>query len=365
MQPVEKVIVVGPDLVQWSQYVISFTGLVALGVFESFVIWNFVWKPRAVGQRIGGFAWTLVATLCMSVAAIPFSLPESFAPFVRYSVACYSFVLAWHGGESLFGTLLDESSCRPTFFEFSLHTTFAVPLVYDGKHPLRTTWPRWRQMVRTYGGLIALKLATIVILFSLLGTTGLWESLRRVAPFAQHYLVVVVVFLFLSTTSDSISFFLSLIGFEPVVTWNYPFLGTSRRDIWSRWNQMIGRLFHRTVFGHCRRKWVGALLSFALSGAFHEYVYLASYLSDGAPYFGYAMAWFLQEAVFTIIETFAKKSFLWLSRTPWIIAVLWQYFIALFLPVNFLFIQPFIRHDLLIECASLFPRLARCPGRYC
>ena len=98
---------------------------------------------------------------------------------------------------------------------------------------------------------------------------------------------------------------LLLVGFRPAVFFRAPMvLSTSPVDFWSRrWNLLVKRLFHRTIFLPLRQRRAPgalcALAAFVVSGLFHEYAFMAA---SGGRAFGSNLLFFVSQGVICSLE---------------------------------------------------------------
>merc|ERR1712125_164276 len=103
---------------------------------------------------------------------------------------------------------------------------------------------------------------------------------------------------------------LTLAGVATVDPMHAPlFLSTSLRDFWGRrWNLVAHRFLKRSFFlpfvrGGCASKHIGAFLTFAMSGLFHEYLWFVINWPDLSNYVpGLVFIFFLVQYIACSLE---------------------------------------------------------------
>jgi len=236
--------------------------------------------------------WFAGATLLL---ALPYTMSTTIiwhaAPVC--SMALILFVGAW----KTFDILLGTAPVGILSSHAALATRLASPLDYlcseDGT-PLAS--PRWRclQLSVAFG-------------FRAAGLASLSSCVLLVGPRLPYALRIYAdtwsVFFFLAIVGDSLSIILSALGFQPAVLFRDPLTrATSPSDFWGRrWNLLIHGLFKRTIYFPITKRGVppaaAAAFAFLISGAFHEYAFLAPAAARAAgASFGTCAFFFLAQA---------------------------------------------------------------------
>jgi hypothetical protein len=105
---------------------------------------------------------------------------------------------------------------------------------------------------------------------------------------------------------------LAIVGIDTHNAMRHPLLlSTSVRDFWGRrWNLLIHRMMHRTFFTPlAASKWgprAGALAAFAVSGLFHEYMWLLTNWHEAQLTLGGPLKFFVVQASLLTAEKFLK-----------------------------------------------------------
>lgn len=138
--------------------------------------------------------------------------------------------------------------------------------------PERAQPGEWRHHVRTFG-------------YRALGSAALSSAVALLGAALPYGLRVYAdtwaTFFFLALAGDTLALALSLLGYAPQPLFFDPLTrASSPADFWGRrWNLLIHGLFKRSVHGPLVRRGApaaaAAALAFGVSGAFHEYAFLA------------------------------------------------------------------------------------------
>merc|ERR1719387_67770 len=131
------------------------------------------------------------------------------------------------------------------------------------------------------------------------------------------YLQTAWIYSTLAITGLSLQLVLALVGFDSLDSMRQPLLlSTSIKDFWGRrWNLVIHNLMKRTFFlpfarrGGTAARHFGALLSFIMSGLFHEYMWLITNWFQMDKYtIGFPVAFFLIQFVAAAVESILAKT---------------------------------------------------------
>eukprot|EP00931_Biecheleriopsis_adriatica_P091148 TRINITY_DN6504_c0_g1_i1.p1 TRINITY_DN6504_c0_g1~~TRINITY_DN6504_c0_g1_i1.p1 ORF type:complete len:470 (-),score=83.23 TRINITY_DN6504_c0_g1_i1:38-1243(-) len=179
------------------------------------------------------------------------------------------------------------------------------------------------------------------------------------------WLQAACVYAMLATNFTAQRFLLALLGFDSLEMMRNPLLkSTSVRDFWGRrWNLLIHRLMKRIFFtpfasGSKVSRHGGALLAFAASGMFHEYMWLC--VNWGNSYWpGGPCAFFLVQFVLGACESMLSQTSLGtaMSALPAVAKTVFTTLVILpFGPAFLSGIRP-----LFFDCAGVFPTLGTSP----
>lgn len=128
------------------------------------------------------------------------------------------------------------------------------------------------------------------------------------------YLQAIYVYACLTSAMQSFRVSLALAGVDTYEPMRHPLLlSTSVREFWGRrWNLLIHRLMHRSFFAPLAARSpgprAGAIAAFAVSGLFHEYMWLATNWHAEQYAFGGPLKFFFVQFVLMTMENVLKRT---------------------------------------------------------
>ncbi len=168
--------------------------------------------------------------------------------------------------------------------------------------------------------LIRLSKASLAACAAILGMVGVFQVDWRAYPFAvEHCVKVLGAFLILVPTTAAAASGLRLLGQRVREPMDNPFLSSTPADFWRRYNRPVTQFLYEDVFrpvGGRRSPIRATLVTFAVSGVLHEYIFDLSVRRIQ----GYQLAFFLIQGL-AVAATMRLRPRGW--RTfPWIVGTL-------------------------------------------
>lgn len=262
----------------------------------------------------------------VGLALMPFGVLSWFGP-LSSRVANFTIALvAVLGCFRLFELLCKTGpkGCDSSCGRFVLYVMSPAEIVFDGEGRIQEA-PRglWKSCLK---GLLAHVLVLVLVL-CLGRPSGFKPFLEGAQPLTMKllgfpwalpaiHLQATFIYAMLTTTFNLFRLLLAVAGVETHNPMRQPLLlSTSIRDFWGRrWNLLIHRLMHRSFFAPLAAgPWnlgprVGAAAAFAVSGLFHEYMWLVTNWHEALYTPGAPMKFFAVQAVLLTGESHLKRT---------------------------------------------------------